>query len=397
MILRKRLANWLLVAVTAISGCAHVQNNGAGNSSTQVKTEHLDAGPDTEVLRGLLYTMGPSKDYGKALALFRQAAGQGNAGGEYNLGQCYELGHGVKKDETEAVLWYRKAAEQGFVLARARIRQMVANGQLKPVDDNQSGPWWRGLVQQSESESLSFSRAYFAAAQRDADAELELGIDYLTGMGVAKDRTQATYLFQQAAEQGQIEARCLAAAISASDDDWAIPAEMKQAADLCLNAANHGNVDAQLVLSTFYTTGRGVPKDAVQAAFWHRKAAEQGQRDAEFRLSYDYKHGDGVKQDEEQSLIWMRKAAEQGDPTAMMSLGMQSSLAHLTGEKDPLGNPELAKKYLDQGAEYASDSERELLPNMWASRAEQERQRQFGKQLGRALAPALKAMGVDGQ
>jgi TPR repeat protein len=397
VILHNRLSKWLLVAVAMTSGCTHVQTNDVSVSPARVETRPADAASSMEVLRGLQYSMGPSKDYGKALVLFRHAAEEGDANGQYNLGQCYEAGHGVEKNEAEAVLWYRKAAEQGLLLARGHLRAMFVSGQLKPVDDGQSGNWWRGLSQQAANESFSFSRAYAAASQGSADAELELGIDYLTGIGVAKDRPQATYLFQEAADQGQIEAQCLASAIVASDEDWAIATETKRAADLCLNAANHGDVNAQMVLGAFYTMGRGVRRDATRAAFWHRKAAEQGQRDAELILSNDYKHGIGVAQDEVQSLNWMRKAADQGNSAAMIILGTDASLAHLTGRQDPLGNPELAKKYLDLGAEHASDFGRELLPNMWDSLAQQERQRQMSRQLRRALAPPAKAMGVGGQ
>ncbi|MFM0702410.1 tetratricopeptide repeat protein [Paraburkholderia sediminicola] len=396
MIVRRRLPNCLVVAVAAISGCTHVQMNNASNSPMHEEPKQI--GAEEEVLRGLQYSIGPSKDYGQAFALFRKAADQGSANGEYSVAQSYETGHGVDKDVTQAVVWYRKAAEQGVTGARARLRTMFVQGQLIPIDDDQGGKWWRGLVQQADDESQSFSRTYAAAAQNNADAEVELGIDYLTGVGVSKDRTQATSLFQQAARQGQTEAQCLAGAISASDEDWAIPAETKHAADLCLNAAKDGYADAQLILGTFYTMGRGVPRDATQAAFWHRKAAEQGRPDAEYMLGYDYERGNGVPKDDAQSVIWLRKAADQGQSTAMFSLGIQASVANITGKEDQLHDRALAQKFIDLGAEYtSSDLERGLLRNMWASRAEQERQRQQQKQLSRALAPALKAMGVDGQ
>jgi uncharacterized protein len=395
MVLRRKFWKLLLFAIAAIDGCAQVQTNNAGKTPMRAETTQDDV--SAELLRGLQYSIGPSKDSRQAFAWFLKAANQGNANAEYNVAQSFEAGRGVQKNETEAIVWYRKAAEQGLPIARAHLRSMFINGQLIPVDDGQGGEWWQGLVQQAADESQSFLRTYAAAAQGDADAELQLGIDYLTGVGVRKDRVQATSLFQQAAGKGQLECQCLAAAISASDDDWTIPAEMKLAGDLCLNAANHGSADAQLVLSAFYTMGRGVPKDATQAAFWHRKAAEMGRRDAEFLLAYDYERGNGVPVDTAQSLIWMRKAADQREPTAMLSLGIDASLAHITGKPDPLGDPGLAKNFSDWGIEYGPDTERDLLRNMWASRAEEERGQQFRKQWSRALAPTLKAIGEGGQ
>lgn len=398
MILRRGFPNWLVITIAALSGCTQVQANDASNLPAHGETsEARQADAESEVLRGFQYTFGPSKDYHQAFALFRHAADQGSANGEYSVAQSYDAGEGVEKDEIEAVVWYRKAAEHGLPAARARLRTMFVRGQLVPVDDDNGGKWWRELVRKANDESQAFSRAYAAAEQGSADAKVQLGIDYLTGVGVSKDRTQAASLFQQAAEQGQTEAQCLTAAISAADDDWAIPAETKHAADLCLNAANHGYANAQLILGTFYTMGRGVPKDATQAAFWHRKAAEQGRRDAEFSLAYDYERGNGVPKDDTQRLFWLRKAADHSYPWAMTSLAIQSSLAHTTGKDDPLANPEMAKKFLDLGVEYAPEMYREMLPNMWANHLEQERERQTQVQLRRVLAPALKAMGIGDQ
>ncbi len=42
-----------------------------------------------------------------------QQAEQGNIGAQIDLGIMYQYGKGVAKDETKAVYWYRKAAEQG--------------------------------------------------------------------------------------------------------------------------------------------------------------------------------------------------------------------------------------------------------------------------------------------
>ena len=395
MVLRRKFGKWLVIAFAAISGCTQVQTNKVGNSPMHGETKQDDV--NAEMLRGLQYSIGPSKDYSQAFAWFLKAANQGNADAEYSVAQSYDAGRGVKKNATEALVWYRKAAEHGLPIARAHLRSMFVTGRLIPVDDDQGGTWWRGFAQQAADESQSFFQAYAAAAQGDADAEVQLGIDYLTGVGVPKDRTQATSLFQEAAGEGQLESQCLASAIFASDDDWAIPAEMKHAVDLCRNAANHGYADAQLVLGAFYSMGRGVRRDATQAAFWYRKAAETGRRDAEFLLAYDYQHGNGVPIDNAQSLIWMRKAADQREPTAMFVLGIQASLAHLAGKQGPLGDPQLAKNFTDWGIEYGSDTERGLLKNMWASRAEEERGRQMRKQWSRALGPALKAIGEGGQ
>ena len=43
----------------------------------------------------------------------RQDAEQGDADAQNKLGNCYENGEGVEKDQAQAVYWFRKAAERG--------------------------------------------------------------------------------------------------------------------------------------------------------------------------------------------------------------------------------------------------------------------------------------------
>jgi len=45
--------------------------------------------------------------------IYKAAAEQGDAGGQFSLGGCYKNGSGVAQDHVEAVKWFRKSAEQG--------------------------------------------------------------------------------------------------------------------------------------------------------------------------------------------------------------------------------------------------------------------------------------------
>ena len=63
---------------------------------------------------GNRYYMGSGvrKDYSEAVKWYRLAAEQGHAASQYGLGECYYYGRGVGQNTAEAVKWYRKAAEQ---------------------------------------------------------------------------------------------------------------------------------------------------------------------------------------------------------------------------------------------------------------------------------------------
>ena len=54
----------------------------------------------------------------------------------------YENGRGVAKDDAEAVIWYRKAADQGNALAQFNLGLMLREGQGVPQDDVRAHMWF---------------------------------------------------------------------------------------------------------------------------------------------------------------------------------------------------------------------------------------------------------------
>jgi uncharacterized protein len=93
------------------------------------------------------------QDYSEALKWYRRAADQGHSIAQYNLGVLYYRALGVEQDLSEAAKWYRRAAEQG-------------NG----------------------------------------DAQFGLGAFYYAGAGVLKDETEALAWFMLSAAAGNNEA-----------------------------------------------------------------------------------------------------------------------------------------------------------------------------------------------
>lgn len=57
-----------------------------------------------------------------------RAAKQGDAQAQTNLGLMYADGRGVRRDNAEAVKWYRQAAEQGDASAQNNLGNMYADG-----------------------------------------------------------------------------------------------------------------------------------------------------------------------------------------------------------------------------------------------------------------------------
>ena len=93
-----------------------------------------------------------------------QAAEQGNADDQFNLGLMYDNGRGVRQDYTKAVQWYRKAAEQGDAQAQSNLASMYSNGQGVRQDYAEAVRWYRKAVEQG-----------------DVNAQLNLGVMYVNG------------------------------------------------------------------------------------------------------------------------------------------------------------------------------------------------------------------------
>src|SRR6478735_5394095 len=63
-------------------------------------------------------------DYATALRIRLELAEKNDAAAQVVLGLMYARGHGVPRDDTQAVQWYRRAAEQGFAWGQTNLGYM---------------------------------------------------------------------------------------------------------------------------------------------------------------------------------------------------------------------------------------------------------------------------------
>ena len=233
----------------------------------------------------------------EAVLWHRKAAEQGHANAQFNLGVMYGDGWCVPKDDREAALWYRKAAEQGHAGAQSNLGVMYRDGRGVPKDDGEAVLWYRK-----------------AAEQGHAGAQSNLGVMYGDGGGVPKDDGEAVLWYRKAAEQGHANAQFNLGVMYG--DGRGVPKDDGEAVLWCRKAAEQGHATAQFNLGVMYGDGRGVPKDDGEAVLWYRKAAEQGYAIAQFNLGVIYMNGDGVPKDYVQAYAWANRAAAQGHISA---------------------------------------------------------------------------------
>ena len=88
------------------------------------------------------YGRGVPKDVAQAVVWYRKAAEQGEADAENDLGLMYLKGRGVPQDLAQANAWFRKAAEQGEAEAQRNLGAMYAQGQGVPRDSVEAYKWY---------------------------------------------------------------------------------------------------------------------------------------------------------------------------------------------------------------------------------------------------------------
>ena len=253
---------------------------------------------------GRLYYKGiyVKKDDAQAVAWWRKAAEQGNTWAQNRLGFCYLRGVGVKKDEAKAVEWYQKAANQKNAWAQNCLGNCYLLGWGVKKDEAKAVEWYRK-----------------AAEQKNADAQVNLGNCYRLGWGVKKDENMAVELYRKAAKQDYARAQGQLGACY----EWGsgVAKNQTKALEWYRKAAEQLEISAQLNLGRCYKNGIGVTKDQTKAFEWYSKAAEQGDKYAQFILGLCYHEGEGVTQDYAKAFEWYSKAAEQDFASAQFSLG----------------------------------------------------------------------------
>ena len=73
-------------------------------------------------------------DYKTAYRIFKPLAERGDVGAQVSLGEMYNRGQGVPRDEAGALKWYRMAADQGHAAAQNTLGIIYTFGKGVPRD-----------------------------------------------------------------------------------------------------------------------------------------------------------------------------------------------------------------------------------------------------------------------
>ncbi|MDR3182095.1 MAG: sel1 repeat family protein [Planctomycetaceae bacterium] len=248
----------------------------------------------------------------EAVKWFRKAAEAENADGQFWLALCYAQGHGVEKDKNESLKWLRKAAAQGYDLAE-KVLETIENGN---ASDEMFQQWEEEAARHAAVDAM-FEQWDKEAAERGQQPFKNEDLSHLSDAERAEVLRQRGEKIAEAREYfyDYITGVSLLGGLGVDKKQ-----DPEEAVKYLRKAADKGIADAQLLLGKCYVLGEGVPEDFEEAAKWYRKAAQQGYAEAQFKLAQLYQTGLGVEEDLTEAAKWYRQAAQQGDEKAKENL-----------------------------------------------------------------------------
>lgn len=270
-------------------------------------TDSSDAGSRTAVPAAIADFV--VQDGPHAIELMAKKAAAGDAVAATRIGIIYEEGRGgVPVDYAEAMKWYVQAGRAGSPEARYRIGLMHRDG--------------RG-IERNLSEAARYLRLALTDGHAGAAKALGLMIlsddmpeDLRAGAGPA----EAVRLLSQAAQEGDVEAQLTVA--RAHMLGRGVPRNPAEATRWYTLAADQDSAEAQNALGQVYETGiEGIDPDMELARAMYQRAALHGFTDALISLGDFYVMGIGGPTDARVALRLYRQAAVQGNATAMYRLG----------------------------------------------------------------------------
>jgi TPR repeat protein len=251
-------------------------------------------------------------DYTEALRWYREAADEGNADAQNSLGAFYQDGRGgLAKDDREAARLYNLAADQENAGAQNNLGHFYQDG--------------RGGLAKNLWEATRLYK--LAADQGNAGAQNNLGNFYRDGTaGLPEDDREAARLYRLAADQGYAPAQSNLGFLYESGDGG-VGRDLTEAARLYKLAADQGDANGQVGLGFSYANGHGgLAKDDREVARLYKLAADQGNAEAQFQLGAFSAEGRGGRaKDNYEALRLIKLAADQGFASAVSVLFFHES------------------------------------------------------------------------
>lgn len=114
---------------------------------------------------------------------------RGDAQAQFAIGEMLRTGMGTRRNREEALVWYRRSAEQGHAAAQCNLGTSLFNGWGAEPDPQAAIDWWLQ-----------------AALNDNAHAMFNLGAVIAQGRYVIRDFARAYWWLSRASENGYVRA-----------------------------------------------------------------------------------------------------------------------------------------------------------------------------------------------
>ncbi len=300
-----------------------------------------------------------NREYEKAATKWRTAARGGNAEAQFNLGYMYLNGQGLNISQSQAIFWYKKAAELGHKDAKAALERLGTEGvERKRSVDNMDG-------EQQEKVQVAALTPEFLPVETNVDLEIplvekpvieeppveissvetdvlpetppvEIAIREVSQSEFAKTLPEVFLPIKKAQMDRIVKPPKNLSVLPLPNPDFDDGSEQFEQGIDAYNAGKYGtafiffrkaatknHAKAQDYLGHLYFTGKGVDKSYNQALNWYHRAAKQGNIPSQKQLALIYSTGRyGVKKSAKEAAYWYEQAAELGDVPAMYHIGI---------------------------------------------------------------------------
>ncbi|MGM9869014.1 MAG: tetratricopeptide repeat protein [Sodaliphilus sp.] len=304
-----------------------------------------------------------SKDEKQSFQFMQQAAKRRLPKAQYLLSEMYASGQGTTVNPETSKNWLQMSANNGYYEATGKWGMMLFDSSLWGDNKNQS---FRYLLHAYEQ---GFNDVYWHLAQC-----------YMHGYGTSVDKNKAYPLYQQAAENGILQAQemlcksyfrgdgsisknyalcvkwgeeairqgskairfetayscshigkeeraqdlyfelCLEGNAAAMNNYACGLTDPQESAKWFLNAANKGDDYGMWNIAKHYKNGNGIEKNLEKAIEMFEKSANTGHVGAMMDLARIYRDGDEVPQNGDLAIKWYKKAADANEESALFEL-----------------------------------------------------------------------------
>ncbi len=244
---------------------------------------------------GKLYCI--TKEPSQAIVWYRKAAEQGDTESAFSLGEMYRLGEGTLPNNKEALMWYKKAADKGNSSAMEWTGYLYETG-----DGTDAGvpDYDKALDYYNQAITLNS----FLAMERTA-------ILFFNGSNLNRDYSEAFKLFSKAATEGNriVSKRYLGYMYR---DGKGTAVDPVIAFRWFENASEENDVLSIFEMAEMLRCGNGAPRDIERAFGLYEKAAQMGNVEACDWAGYMLVNGIGCEKDLSEARDYLSTASESG-------------------------------------------------------------------------------------